>query len=207
MSLESFPSLLFLRSPQRLYCLCLPCSPWDDSAAFVFPQRTLHSGKIFFLSNALLKHQFFQHSWPQQEESKQMELIHSKMRKSASLHGGICFIKEFAWEDKFISNLQNLGNEAKNFSYREETWIFVFFQYLDHNRSKKRYCQLISCWPEKKKIDCTIIKWLTNLRKKAIIRDWSVSKALEKIVTEVHFGKASPRIVQRWVSLRKQNFW
>lgn len=56
-----------------------------------------------------------------------MELIHAKRRKSASLHGGICFVKEFAWEAKFISNLQNLENEVKNFNGGEETWMFVFF--------------------------------------------------------------------------------
>lgn len=68
-----------------------------------------------------------------------MELIHANMRKSASLRGGICFIKEAASEAKFIFNFQNFGNEVKIFNCREETYVFVFFfQYLVHNTAEKK---------------------------------------------------------------------
>lgn len=53
-----------------------------------------------------------------------MELIHANMRKSASLHGGICFIKVIAREAKFISNFQNLGNK---FSLWERYLNFYLF--------------------------------------------------------------------------------
>ena len=89
-----------------------------------------------------------------------MELIHTKMRKSAGLHGGICFIKMVSWDAKFIYNLQNLENEAKNFNCGEESWIKkkFFFQYLDHNRLEKRFVNLP--YADQKKIDWTMIKWL-----------------------------------------------
>lgn len=100
----------------------------------------------------MLKHQFFQHSWPQQEENKQMELIHAKMRKAASLHGGICFIKEVAWEAKFIPNFQNIGNEVKNFNYGEESWIFNFFS-IWTIIDQKRDLQTCFMLTRKKKIE------------------------------------------------------
>lgn len=66
-----------------------------------------------------------------------MELIHVKRRKSASLHGGVCFVEDVAGEAKLISNLHNLGNEVNNFDGGKETWMFpIFFQYLVHNQKR-----------------------------------------------------------------------
>lgn len=56
-----------------------------------------------------------------------MELVHANMRKSASLRGDICFIKEAASEAKFIFNFQNFGNEVKIIKCREGTYAFIYF--------------------------------------------------------------------------------
>lgn len=55
-----------------------------------------------------------------------MELIPTKMRKSASVRGGICFIKETASEAKFIFTLQNFGNEDLQLHGRDLCFCIFF---------------------------------------------------------------------------------